>query len=577
MNIEDLVTRFEKAVKTPNGWRVKCPAHDDKRPSLDIDAGASGTILLTCRSGGCKAEAIMGAVGLGVKDLFPEKLEKSKVNPKCVASYQYCDESGEELYVVDRMEPARDGTKKEFFPRHMVDGQWVKNINGVRRVLYRLPQLIKSGDEKVFITEGEGKADVLAEYDCVATSVMGGSVQQKDDGKSKWLDVYTPFFAGKNVVIMPDNDAAGQRHARSVYKALKPVVKSILVASVPKQFNDIKDYLPTLPDDNAKLLAIADMVKNASPCPSMEHEKIKNMESAEKSYSKLCQDVDAPRLYLSRWLPSLKLRRVIQGEVITILAATSVGKSIIAYNMAMNSCGLTSLIFQLELPEAVTFERLGSLATGRSGDAIERDYMRGKTISWRDNKDVQRIWFCSESGLAVDSMSSLLVESESIIGKRPEIVIVDYLQLATGKGKSAYEKTSDVSESLRVFAKTMNVIVIATSQIGRPSFKGRPGAEHDLADNMSFHPVSLGSGKNSGSVENSASVVLGAWRSQEDPHRIYIQPLKGSSGGTSPTPISCNLNPETLRITEINNTQEPEEFRPIEEVQNEMPICLDPE
>src|SRR5687768_9800793 len=43
------------------GWRVRCPAHTDKDPSLDIDIGESGKVLLCCRAG-CANDAVVDAL-----------------------------------------------------------------------------------------------------------------------------------------------------------------------------------------------------------------------------------------------------------------------------------------------------------------------------------------------------------------------------------------------------------------------------------------------------------------------------------------------------------------------------------
>lgn len=554
MRIDEFIARFPRAKKTARGFTVNCPAHQDKTPSLDVDEGKDGSILLTCRSGNCTAEQIVTAMGLTLKDLFPDKdkpLPVQQVQRKTVATFIYRDESGQEVYRVDRVEPGRNGRKKEFFPSHVnPDGKRVWNLDGVRRVLYNLPELIACTDDFVFVVEGEGKADALMACDCVAVSAIGGAAKTTADGKSKWLEVYNDHFRGKHVVICPDNDKAGQEHAKTLYAALKPVAASIKFISVPLPDNDIKDYLPRFQDKDSRCRAIAALLIAAKPHPSIEHEKIRNMEAAERDYIRLCQDDNTPRLVLSRWLPSLQMRRIIPGEMVVIQAGTGVGKSLIAYNMVFHTQGLTSLVFQLELPEAITFERFGSMATDVSGEGIELTYQRGDSVKWRDSEELKRIWFCSDSGLSVQAMSQLVIESEAVIGQRPDIVVVDYIQLAAGRGKTAYEKTSDVAESLRVMAKNLNVIVIATSQIGRPAFKGRPGEEHDEAENMSYQPVSLSSGKNSGSVENSAAVVLGAWRSREDAQRMYIQPLKGTSGGACRSPIMCRVDPVSLRITE---------------------------
>lgn len=55
--------------KTADGWRARCPAHDDRQPSLSISEGADGRVLLHCHAG-CSTESICQSLGLSVSDLF---------------------------------------------------------------------------------------------------------------------------------------------------------------------------------------------------------------------------------------------------------------------------------------------------------------------------------------------------------------------------------------------------------------------------------------------------------------------------------------------------------------------------
>ena len=56
---------------TPSGrgYKAHCPTHDDDRESLSIDEGEDGRVLICCHVG-CKAPAIVAAVGLKMADLF---------------------------------------------------------------------------------------------------------------------------------------------------------------------------------------------------------------------------------------------------------------------------------------------------------------------------------------------------------------------------------------------------------------------------------------------------------------------------------------------------------------------------
>lgn len=69
--IDKLLKRLESVKKTrPDKWVAKCPAHDDKRPSLSIREAEDGKILLKCWAG-CGASEITNALGLSLADLFP--------------------------------------------------------------------------------------------------------------------------------------------------------------------------------------------------------------------------------------------------------------------------------------------------------------------------------------------------------------------------------------------------------------------------------------------------------------------------------------------------------------------------
>jgi hypothetical protein len=69
--IDDVLRAFEDygIVERGAGWRCHCPCHDDSTPSLDIDEGEAGRILIRCRAG-CETGDVLAAVGLKWPDLF---------------------------------------------------------------------------------------------------------------------------------------------------------------------------------------------------------------------------------------------------------------------------------------------------------------------------------------------------------------------------------------------------------------------------------------------------------------------------------------------------------------------------
>jgi hypothetical protein len=69
--IERILPRLERVrTKQRGGWTARCPAHDDRHPSLGVRETSDGTVLVNCLAG-CNASDIVRALGLELRDLFP--------------------------------------------------------------------------------------------------------------------------------------------------------------------------------------------------------------------------------------------------------------------------------------------------------------------------------------------------------------------------------------------------------------------------------------------------------------------------------------------------------------------------
>jgi len=93
------------------------------------------------------------------------------------------------------------------------------------RVPYRLPKLL--GADTVYLTEGEKDVHTLESWGLVASCNAGGA------GGSRQYRLWLEHFRGRRVVILPDNDLAGSKHALAVAGALLDVVASIQVVELP--------------------------------------------------------------------------------------------------------------------------------------------------------------------------------------------------------------------------------------------------------------------------------------------------------------------------------------------------------
>lgn len=70
MLVEALLERLDGVVARGAGqWSARCPAHEDRSPSLSVRETDEGTVLIHCFAG-CSPEAVTGALGLALSDLF---------------------------------------------------------------------------------------------------------------------------------------------------------------------------------------------------------------------------------------------------------------------------------------------------------------------------------------------------------------------------------------------------------------------------------------------------------------------------------------------------------------------------
>ncbi len=70
MRVSEFLARLEAVRHTGRGWTARCPAHDDQHPSLSVTEREC-RILLKCWAG-CDVREIVGALGLGMQDLFAD-------------------------------------------------------------------------------------------------------------------------------------------------------------------------------------------------------------------------------------------------------------------------------------------------------------------------------------------------------------------------------------------------------------------------------------------------------------------------------------------------------------------------
>tara|TARA_Y100001973_G_C5208904_1_gene343820 strand:- start:12372 stop:14234 length:1863 start_codon:yes stop_codon:yes gene_type:complete len=161
---------------------------------------------------------------------FLNDLGINQITPKIVKEYSYKNEKGEEIYQVVRFEP------KTFRPRRKTNNGYVFNLAGITPLPYNLPQIVNNADKPIFICEGEKDCDALTQLGLIATCNSGGA--------GNWNKELNKYFIDRNVILIPDNDKAGEKHVEIVATHLSKIVKAIKILHLPvNEKEDISDWL----------------------------------------------------------------------------------------------------------------------------------------------------------------------------------------------------------------------------------------------------------------------------------------------------------------------------------------------
>ena len=200
-----------------------------------------------------------------------------------------------------------------------------------------------------------------------------------------------------------------------------------------------------------------------------------------------------------------------KSDLILIAARPAMGKTAFVLNIAeyvalhSNS---TIALFSLEMSKEQLVKRMLAMNSMvdsqkiRTGDLEDDDW----------DKLVGSVRKIGNSNLVIDDTSGITASElrskcrKLKIEQGLDLVIIDYLQLMTGAGKrksdSRQQEISDISRSLKVMARELNVPVIALSQLSR-AVESRPDKRPMLSDL-----------RESGAIEQDADIVMFIYRDE---------------------------------------------------------------
>lgn len=244
-----LNSRGARVRRAGGGYITQCPAHEDNDPSMSLGQGEKG-VVFNCHAG-CEQDDIRVALDIPWSQLFDgdgdrpvrssidnwmpcQGLKDTPPEERCsgtkIAEYKYVDEKGKLLFSVCRCSRKNEGCKRPFGqwqpdPSKLHGKRW--SLQGVRRVVYRLPEVLRAIEEgrRVWFTEGEKDADLLASMGEVATTSPMGA--------DSWIKEYARYFREAEVIIVADCDRPGLKHAGIVFADMGKFAKTVKVVCTP--------------------------------------------------------------------------------------------------------------------------------------------------------------------------------------------------------------------------------------------------------------------------------------------------------------------------------------------------------
>ena len=210
------------------------------------------------------------------------------------------------------------------------------------------------------------------------------------------------------------------------------------------------------------------------------------------------------------------------SDLILIAARPSMGKTAFVLNIAQYVAfheNLCTAIFSLEMSKEQLVNRLFSLESHvdaqalRTGNLSDADWE--KLIEGAGTIGNSKLIIDDTPGISISEMRSKCRKFK--LEHDLKLIIIDYLKLMSGSGKSSdsrQQEISDISRSLKALARELSVPVIALSQLSR-AVEQRPDHRPMLSDL-----------RESGAIEQDADVVMFIYR---DDYYNHDSEMKGIS------------------------------------------------
>ena len=196
------------------------------------------------------------------------------------------------------------------------------------------------------------------------------------------------------------------------------------------------------------------------------------------------------------------------SDFILIAARPSMGKTAFVLNVVDHVAvkkGIPCMVFSLEMSKEQLVNRMLSMESN-----VDSQKLRTGTLTDSDwDAVVEGVGIIGGSKLIIDDTPGISISELRSKCRKMKLehglgmVIIDYLQLMTGSGKSSdnrQQEISEISRSLKALAREMQAPVVALSQLSR------------ACETRTDHRPMLSDLRESGAIEQDADVVMFLYR-----------------------------------------------------------------
>lgn len=235
-------------------YRCFLSGHEDKSPSASIFVADDGSqrwhchrcqrggdacdfLIETGRAADFQAACELLASRAGVVLAHSPPVTRSKVAADSSAGqttvYEYRHEDGSPAFQVRRH------PEKHFSQWSLQDGTWTRGRGDAPYILYRLDRisLPENSERQILIVEGEKDVHTAEELGFLATTNAGGA--------GRWRAEYNAALAGRDLVVIGDNDDPGRRHVQDVSRGTVEAGCRVKVVTLPDvgKGGDLTDWV----------------------------------------------------------------------------------------------------------------------------------------------------------------------------------------------------------------------------------------------------------------------------------------------------------------------------------------------